>query len=51
MKLSQRVSVLQTQTFNRVKARVVAIYKKGHYSVKTVAPVLNLCTSSKDALY
>ena len=46
MKISQRVSELQTQT-------VGSKFTKGHNSIKTVdgVMVLNHCRSSDDALY
>ena len=51
MKISQRVSELQTQT--ELSTLWQSKFTKGHNSVKTVdgVMVLNLCTSSDDALY
>ena len=51
MKISQRVSELQTQTVGSTLGW--SKYAKGHTSVKTVdgGMVLNLCTLSDDALY
>ena len=51
MKISQRVSELQIQTVGL--ALGWSKFTKGHNSVKTVdgVMVLNLCTSSDDALY
>ena len=50
MKISQRVSELRTQTLRLTLGS--SKLSKGHYSVKTVdgVMVLNLCTSSDDAL-
>ena len=51
MKVSQRVSELQTQTVGSTLGWLQ--FTKEHNSVKTVDGVieLNLCTSSNDALY
>ena len=51
MKLSQRVSELETQTAGSTLGW--SQFTKGHNSLKTVdgVMVLNLCTSSDDALY
>ena len=51
MKVSQRVSKLQTQTVGSTIGW--SQFTKGHNSVKTVGGimVLNLCISSNDALY
>ena len=51
MKLSQRVSESETQTVRLTLGW--SQFTKGHNSVKTVngVMVLNLCTSSDDALY
>ena len=51
MKVSQRVSELETQTVGSILGW--SQFTKGHNSVKTVdgVMVLNLCTSSDDALY
>ena len=51
MKVSQRVSELETQTVGSTLGW--AQFTKGHNSVKTVnfVTVLNLCTSFDDALY
>ena len=51
MKVSQRVSELETQTVGSMLGW--SQFTKGHNSVKTVngVMVLNLCISSNDALY
>ena len=51
MKVSQRVSELETRTVGLTLGW--SQFTKGHNSVKTVngVMVLNLCTSSDDALY
>ena len=51
MKVSQRVSELQTQTAGSTLGW--SQFTKGHNFIKTVdgVIVLNLCTSSDDALY
>ena len=51
MKVSQRVSELETQTVGLTLGWLQ--FTKGHNSVKTVngVMVLNLCTSSDNALY
>ena len=51
MKLPQRVSELETQTVGLTLGW--SQFTKGHNSIKTVngVTVLNLCTSSDDALY
>ena len=51
MKISQRVSELQTQTVGLMLGW--SKFTKGQNSVKTVdgVMVLNLCTSTDDALY
>ena len=51
MKVSQRISELETQTVGLILGW--SQFTKGHNSVKTVngIMVLNLCTSSNDALY
>ena len=51
MKVSQRVSELETQTVGLMLGW--SQFTKGHDSIKTVngVMVLNLCTSSDDALY
>ena len=51
MKVSQRVSELETQTAGSMLGW--SQFTKGHNSVKTVngVMVLNLCISSNDALY
>ena len=51
MKVSQSVSELETQTVGSTLGW--SQFTKGHNSVKTVngVMVLNLCTSSDDALY
>ena len=50
-KKSQRVSELETQTVGSMLG--CSQFTKGHNSIKTVngVIVLNLCTSSDDALY
>ena len=49
--VSQRVSVLQTQTVGSTQGWLQ--FTKGHNSTKTVdgVMVLNLCISTDDALY
>ena len=51
MKVSQKVSDLQTQTVGSTLGW--SQFTKGHNSIKTVdgVMVLNLCTSSDDDLY
>ena len=51
MKLSQRVSELETQTAESTQGG--SQFTKGHNFVKTVngGMVLNLCTSTDDVLY
>ena len=51
MKVSQRVSELQTQIEGSTQGWLQ--FTKGHTSVKTVVGImeLNLCTSSDDAIY
>ena len=51
MKLSQRVSELETQTVGSTLGG--SQFTKGHNAIKTVngGMVLNLCTSSDNALY
>ena len=51
MKVSQRVSELETQTVGSTLGW--SLFTEGHNSVKTVneVMVLNLCISSDDALY
>ena len=51
MKISQRVSELQTQTLGSTLGG--SQFTKGHDSVNTIdgVMILNLCTSSDNALY
>ena len=51
VKVAQRVSELETQTVGSTLG--LSQFTKGHNSVKTVngVMILNLCTSSDDALY
>ena len=49
MKISQRVSELQTQTVGSTLGW--SQFTKGHNSKKIVDGVFNLCTLSDDALY